>query len=78
MIYKQANLVEELENNRKIAAKIAGNHVSNWKTCIVESRWGGKKKVWGLGIIFLPVEKAIAGFVNACDDGTTQTAIEVY
>lgn len=77
MTYKQAKLNEELENNRKIAAKVAGNHVSGWKTCIVESRWAGKKKVWGLGIMFLPVEKAIVGFVQNHSDSTA-TVIEVY
>ena len=72
------NRAAELETNREYALKLNGRHSSGWKTCIVESRWAGKKAVWGLGIIFLPVEKAIAGFVNQCDDGTTQTVIEVY
>jgi hypothetical protein len=71
-------LNEELQINRQEAKKIAGSHVSGWKTCIVESRYFGKKKVWGLGIIFLPIEKAIVGFVNQCDDGTNQTVIEIY
>jgi hypothetical protein len=78
MAHKQFNREEELESNRKTAQKIAGSHSSGWKTCIIESRHSGKKKPWGLGIIFLPIEKAIAGFVNQCDDGTTQTVIEVY
>jgi hypothetical protein len=78
MTAKQLRLVQELEDNRNTALKLAGNHISGWKTCIIESRRNGKNAVWGLGIIFLPVDKAIAGFVKQCEDGTNQTVIEVY
>lgn len=77
MAYKQLNREEELESNRKTALRIAGSHSSGWKTCIVESCWAGKKKPWGLGIIFLPVEKAIVGFVQDHGDSTA-TVVEVY